>query len=172
MKKSAPNIKNADIFNNIIIKEMKNYLHALVKRTPYENLKGGDFQEKIAQKYKIFLTILNNLSSLQEDKKQEIIKNMQLFLKNTLQMHYNIPLDPLVFAMSGSAGVGAGMLMSAFSPFQFVGNTLADIGRGMTIIFTGLGVALLPLFRSLLEKRKFIKEVMKNIYSASKIVKT
>lgn len=116
------------------------------------------------QKYNEFLTILNKLPLLRENKKKEVIENMQLHLQNELENRYNIPLDPLVFGMSASAAVGIGALMSTLPPFQFIGNTLADVGKGITIIFAELGVTFLPLFISLFEKRKFIKKIMKNIF--------
>lgn len=118
-----------DAFNNIIIEGIKKQWDEYINNIINKKLNGNDSQKKIYQKYNQFITILDQLSLAKEDQKKEIIEKMQSFLQDELQNRYNIPLDPLEFAMTGSAGVGVGVFMSTLHSFRFVENTLINIGK-------------------------------------------
>jgi hypothetical protein len=88
---------------------------------------------------------------------------MRLFLEHQLWGHYNISFKLQPFVFSSVVGIVLALIIANLSCFQFTGNTFIDITKRMAIFSINLGVSLVPLFRSLLEKRKFIQKFMKEI---------
>lgn len=122
------------------------------------NLKGN-----IAKKYKAIFNIINQLTLLNKDITQKWMKEIRIGLENALQDNYVISLDRESFVFSSIVGIVLAVIMANLSFFQFTGNTLIDITKGMAIFSINLGAILVSLFRGLLEKRKFIQKVMKEI---------
>lgn len=122
------------------------------------NLKGN-----IAKKYKAIFNIINQLTLLNNDITQKWMKEIRIGLENVLQDNYVILLDRESFVFSSVVGIVLAVIMANLSFFQFTGNTLINVSKGMAIFSISLGVSLVPLFRGLLEKRKFIQKVMKEI---------
>ena len=122
------------------------------------NLKGN-----IAKKYKAIFNIINQLTLLNNDITQKWMKEIRIGLENALQDNYVILLDRESFVFSSVVGIVLAVIMANLSFFQFTGNTLINVSKGMAIFSISLGVSLVPLFRGLLEKRKFIQKVMKEI---------